>query len=76
MGKARLSVEARAGESAAAEHLDYLGILLAVLLEAVIGLVSNATDRIVTRWGNEHTQARASLCRSRSYPFSGSFLPV
>lgn len=36
MGKACLSVEAGARETAAAKHLDYLGIFLAFLLEAVI----------------------------------------
>jgi len=35
VGEARLSVEAGAGESAAAEHLDYLGIFLTFFLEAI-----------------------------------------
>jgi hypothetical protein len=34
VGEARLSVETRAGKPTAAEHLDYLGIFLAFLLEA------------------------------------------
>jgi hypothetical protein len=35
VGEARLPVEAGAGESAAAEHLDYLGIFLTFFLEAI-----------------------------------------
>lgn len=36
VGEACLSVEARARESAAAKHLNYLSIFLAFLLEAAI----------------------------------------
>ncbi len=71
VGEARLSVEAGAREAAAAQHLDYLGIFLAFLLEAMIRCgQSNIQPIRACCWRGERTYT------SSRFSLSLSFLPL